>query len=63
MQGAAQKTGIQPERADFYLASDARSKETVVDEESGEEVVIPRGKPLGVKAMHKVRLCCSLSLF
>jgi mannosyl-oligosaccharide alpha-1,2-mannosidase len=51
--GAAMKSGMQPERADFFLAEDTKRMEEVEDEDSGELFKVPKGTPAGVKAIHK----------
>ncbi|CED84698.1 1, 2-alpha-mannosidase [Phaffia rhodozyma] len=51
--GSANPSGLQSERSDFYKQDDPKRYEIVVDEDSDEEVFLPRGSPPGVRVMHK----------
>jgi hypothetical protein len=53
LQGSATASGLQPERVDFYEPDAPRRIEKVIDADTQEIFDIPRGKPQGVKSMHK----------
>ncbi|KAL7414585.1 glycoside hydrolase [Mrakia frigida] len=51
--GSAMNSGMQPERADFYLPDEPKRFEKIEDEDSGEIFTITKGTPAGVKSVHK----------
>lgn len=46
-------TGLQPERADFWLPDDPKRLERLEDEDTQEVFTVTKGDPSGVKAIHK----------